>query len=367
MPGDNAVTDRAGRGVRTSWMLYALLAVLFGLYQGFNQFVGLIGERFAAWEPVIWELSSAVVVGALIPLVVIFERRHPLDGRPHWRAIVQHTAAATVFSALHTAGMIILRKAAYAIAGGRYDFGSLPLRAFYEWQKDLITYALILVVIFAFRQFRVRRSGEIHAAQLAAELSEARLRHLTAQIDPHFLFNALNAISNRMHEDVDAADRMISDLGSLLRAAYESDGQALVPLADELAWLRGYTAMMSERFRGKLSFGLHVAPGLEAVAVPRLLLQPLVENALRHGLPDGRGNVRVDVERHGTQIRYIVSDDGIGIGAQVVAPGTGLSNVQRRLELLFPGAHDFDLRPRLPGGTLVTLSFPAGSFPAGLK
>jgi two-component system, LytTR family, sensor kinase len=233
------------------------------------------------------------------------------------------------------------------------------VRGFYELQKDLITYAVILVVIFAFRQLQVRRDGEIHAAELAAELSQARLRHLTAQIEPHFLFNALNAISNRMHEDVDAADRMISDLGGLLRAAYDSDSQAFVPLASELQWLRGYTAMMSERFRGQLSFELSVSAGLEAVAVPRLLLQPLVENALRHGLAEGRGNLRVDVERQGSQLRYIVSDDGVGIDAQAVKPGTGLSNIVRRLELLFPGAHSFDLQARQPKGTLVTLSFPA--------
>ena len=122
--------------------------------------------------------------------------------------------------------------------------------------------------------------------------SQARLKHLTAQIEPHFLFNALNAISNRMHEDVDAADRMISDLGSLLRAAYDTDNQVLVPLERELEWLRGYAAMMTERFRGQLSFELNVAPGLEAVKVPRLLLQPLVENALRHGLPQGGGMLR---------------------------------------------------------------------------
>jgi signal transduction histidine kinase len=359
MPSDDVVRDTPGRRGPAGWIIYALLGVLFGLYQGFNQFVGLMGRGFAAWEPVIWELSSVVVVFALIPGIVRFERRYRIDSRPRWRAVTQHAAAATVFSALHVSGMVTLRKAAYAIAGERYDFGSLPLRGFYEWQKDLITYALVLVVIFAYRQFQVRRSGEIRAAELAAELSQARLRHLTAQIEPHFLFNALNAISNRMHEDVDAADRMISDLGSLLRAAYESDSQALVPLASELDWLRGYTAMMSERFRGKLSFEISVSPGLEAVAVPRLLLQPLVENALRHGLPDGRGSLRVEVARHGSQLRYVVSDDGVGIGSAAVESGTGLSNVMRRLELLFPGAHSFDLQARQPRGTLATLSFPA--------
>jgi two-component system, LytTR family, sensor kinase len=357
MPSDKAVRGHAGRAARPYWMIYVLLAVLFGTYLGVNQM--LDNRRLAAWKPFLWELSSALVVFACIPLIVRFERKFRLDAKTWWRTLLAHAAGAVLFSAVHVAGIVVIRKSVYALMGETYDFGNVAVRGFYELQKDLITYAVILVVIFAFRQLQVRRDGEIHAAELAAELSQARLRHLTAQIEPHFLFNALNAISNRMHEDVDAADRMISDLGGLLRAAYDSDSQALVPLASELQWLRGYTAMMSERFRGYLSFELSVPAGLEAVAVPRLLLQPLVENALRHGLPDGRGNLRVDVERHGSQLRYIVSDDGVGIGAQAVTPGTGLSNIVRRLELLFPGAHSFDLRARQPKGTLVTLSFPA--------
>jgi two-component system, LytTR family, sensor kinase len=217
---------------------------------------------------------------------------------------------------------------------------------------------VILGVIFASREFQIRRTADLHATELAADLSQARLKHLTAQIEPHFLFNALNAISNRMHEDVEAADRMIADLGGLMRAAYDSDNHVLVPLARELEWLRGYAAMMTERFRGQLSFELQVEPGLEAVRVPRLLLQPLVENALRHGLPAGRGNLWVDVAREGATLRYAISDDGEGIKDIVIKPGTGLSNVARRLELLFPGAHSFALAPRSPKGTVATLSFP---------
>jgi two-component system LytT family sensor kinase len=357
MPSDSAVRDDAGRRAY-SWMVYVLLGMLFGAYLGINQMIGNRG-RIALWKPFVWEMSSAVVIFACIPLVVRFEQKFRLDARGWWRTLLAHAGGAVAFSAVHVMGILILRKSIYALMGETYDFGNLALGSFYELQKDLITYTVILVVIFAYRQFKVRRSGEIRAAELAAELSEARLRHLTAQIEPHFLFNALNAISNRMHEDVDAADRMISDLGHLLRAAYDSDGHALVPLASELQWLRGYTAMMSERFRGKLTFELSVPSGLETVAVPRLLLQPLVENALRHGLPDGRGTLRVEVERHGAQLRYNVSDDGVGLGERAVKPGTGLSNVVRRLELLFPGAHSFDLQPRQPKGTLATLSFPA--------
>ena len=347
----------------SNWVFYSILAVLFGLYEGINQLVGLRRDRvdIPAWKPLVWEISSVVVIFALIPFIVRFERHFRLDDRPRWRIVAVHTCAALLFSAVHVAGMLALRKLAYAVVGQHYAFESLPVQAFYELQKDLITYVLILVVIFANREFQVRRTSDLRAAELAAELGQARLKHLTAQIEPHFLFNALNAISNRMHEDVEAADRMISSLGSLMRAAYDSDSQVLVPLERELDWLRGYAAMMTERFRGQLSFDLTVAPGLEAVEVPRLLLQPLVENALRHGLPSGRGGLTVDVSRQGTTLRYVVSDDGVGIDDTTVRPGTGLSNVARRLELLFPGAHTFTLAARHPKGTVVILSFPVAA------
>jgi LytS/YehU family sensor histidine kinase len=253
---------------------------------------------------------------------------------------------------------VVLRKLAYSVVGQNYSFGNVPIRFFYELQKDLIVYAVILVMIFALREFQIRRSSDLRATELATELTQARLKHLTAQIEPHFLFNALNAISNRMHEDVEAADRMISDLGGLMRAAYDSDNHVLVPLANELEWLRGYAAMMTERFRGQLAFDLKAAPELGTLQVPRLLLQPLVENALRHGLPEGRGNLTVDVARQGAMLHYTVSDDGVGIKDTTMKPGTGLSNVARRLELLFPDAHEFTVAARDPAGTVVSLSFP---------
>ena len=347
---------------RAGWALYVILGLLLGVYLGINQIVYLRDNiNIAAWKPLIWELSSVIVIFTVIPFIVLFEQRFRLNAHPRWRIIAAHLGAALVFSTLHIAGMLILRNLAYAIAGQHYDYGNLPVRAFYEFQKDLITYLTILVVIFAIREFQIRRSADLRAAELAADLSQARLKHLTAQIEPHFLFNALNAISNRMHEDVEAADRMISALGGLMRAAYDSDGHVLVPLATELEWLRGYAAMMMERFRGQLSFELKVEPGLDRVEVPRLLLQPLVENALKHGLAGGRGNLWVDVTRHGSTLQYTISDDGVGIKDTAVKAGTGLSNVQRRLELLFPRAHTFSLAARNPLGTVVSLSFPVAN------
>jgi two-component system LytT family sensor kinase len=348
------------RWLRPAWPVYLALALLFGAYLGLNHLIDLRSvPGLASWKPFVLESSSVLVILALIPFVVRFERRFRLDGRPRSRILLAHIAGGVAFSVLHTGGMVILRKLSYAVVGESYDFGNVLIGAFYELQKDLITYVVILVVLFAVREFRVRRAGELRAAELAAQLSEARLRHLTAQIEPHFLFNALNAISNRMHEDVDAADRMISQLGDLLRAAYETDHHVLVPLGRELGWLRGYAAMMGERFRGHLAFEIEVESGLETVEVPRLLLQPIVENAIRHGLQGGgHGWLRVDVHREGARLQYTVSDDGVGLPEAPLERGTGLANISRRLEILFPNDHTLAFAPRVPKGAVVTVSFP---------
>jgi two-component system, LytTR family, sensor kinase len=360
------VTQRAAtlRWLRPGWPLYIAAVTALGLWQGLNALINMrsIGmDHVAAWKPFLWETSSVLVILALIPAIVRIERRFRLDSRPRGRIVAIHFVSACVFSVLHTAGMVAIRKLVFVIAGEAYDFGNLLVQGFYELQKDLITYMVILLGVFAVREFRVRRAGELRASALAADLNEARLQHLTAQIEPHFLFNALNAISNRMREDVNAADRMISNLGDLLRAAYDTDNQTHVPLRRELEWLRGYAAMMGERFRGQLNFRLEVEPGIESVTVPRLLLQPLVENAFRHGLAAGHGTLIVNVERVGPRLRYTVSDDGAGLRGAQIHHGTGLSNVSRRLELLFGSEHELLLAARQPRGTMVTVTFPVSA------
>ena len=116
--------------------------------------------------------------------------------------------------------------------------------------------------------------------------------------------------------------------------------------------------MMGERFRGQLHFDLAVEPGLDLLRVPRLLLQPIVENALTHGLVEGRGRLTVEVRRAGDRLHYNVTDDGTGLPDRAIKQGTGLSNVSRRLELLFPGEHTMSLEPAAPRGTTVRIAFP---------
>ena len=347
------------------WRLYILIGVLFSTYMGINSMLGEIDNpQFEAWKPFVREYSSGLIVFALIPLIIRLENRFRLDARPRLPVVLAHVAGALSFSVVHVVVAYALRVIVYGLAGEAY-FGNVPITLvnvsigfLSELQKDVIVYVVVLLISFAMREFQVRRASELRSVRLTAELAEARVRHLTAQVDPHFLFNALNAISNRMREDLDAADRMITQLGDLLRAAHDTDQQLKVPLRDEVQWLRGYAGMMAERFRGQLSFELDIEPALESMEVPRLLLQPLVENALRHGLAEGRGNLSVQVCRNGERLRYTVADDGIGLPSAPVRHGTGLSNVARRLELMFPGDHEFKLAPRSPRGTIVTVEFP---------
>jgi two-component system LytT family sensor kinase len=357
-------TPRAADSVVAIWPAaweprYLLGMLLFGAYLGLNSYINIIKSTYIpVWKPFLWEMSSVLIIGLMVPLVVRFEDRFRIDSKARLRVLLAHLAGVSIFSVIHVIGIVMLRKFVYVLVGQHYDFGNVLVQGFFEWQRDLITYIIVLVGVVGFREYRKRRARELRASQLQAELSEARLRHLTAQIEPHFLFNSLNAISNRMHEDVAAADRMISQLSDLLRAAYQGDHEVIVPLERELGWLRSYAAMMAERFRGQLVFDIDIEPGLEMLKVPRLLLQPIVENALRHGLTDGHGCVRVDVRRDGSRLKYRVSDAGSGFPDTPMLRGTGISNISRRLELLFPGDHTLEFGTRQPGGAEVTVSFP---------
>ena len=156
---------RVSRWLRPGWPLFTALAILLGVYWGLNQLIGLRSAPIAAWKPFVWELSSVLVILALSPFIVRMERRFRLDARPLRRIVLAHAAAAIVFSAVHTTSMVILRKIVYALAGDSYDFGNVFVGWFYELQKDVISYLTILLIVFAVREFKERRSGELRAAR----------------------------------------------------------------------------------------------------------------------------------------------------------------------------------------------------------
>ncbi|OZB60697.1 MAG: hypothetical protein B7X39_09205 [Lysobacterales bacterium 14-68-21] len=344
---------------RPRWLLAYFAGWTFiGLWLGTNVWISQRDNPEAvAWHYYTWELSSALVIGALALAVARFESRWKITGPGAWRRMLVHLPAAVVFSLVHVAIIVAIRKAVYAAMGSSYVFGEVWIGLVYEFQKDLMTYLSLVVACALIRTIRERRQQQLDELELRRALSEARLAHLSAQIEPHFVFNTLNAISNRIYEDVPAADRMIVALSDLLRAAMTADGSEFVRIADEVHWLRAYTALMAERQPGLLQVDIAVDEGLEGVRLPRLLLQPLVENAFRHGLRNGRGRLAVTLRRDGGQLHCRVEDDGVGFAADA-QPGVGLANVRERLALLYPDRHRWQIGPGAQGGTIVDITLP---------
>ena len=344
---------------RPRWLLAYFAGWTFiGLWLGTNVWISQRDNPNAvAWHYYTWELSSALTIGALALAVAWFELRWRVTGPGAWRRMLVHLPAAVVFSLVHVAAIVAIRKAVYAAMGSSYDFGEVWIGLVYEFQKDLLTYLSLIAVCALIRVVRERRRQQLDELELRRALSEARLAHLSAQIEPHFVFNTLNAISNRMYEDVAAADRMIVALADLLREAMTADGSEFVRVSDEVRWLRAYTELMAERQPGLLHTVIEVDEGLDAMRLPRLLLQPLVENAFRHGLRSGRGRLSVSLRRDGESLICRVDDDGVGMASDA-KPGVGLANVRERLELLYPGRHRWSIGARAGGGTVAEIVLP---------
>lgn len=223
---------------------------------------------------------------------------------------------------LHTTIMWLSRLALFPLAGlGPYDYGLMRYRYPMEFALQLPNSVLIIAVLHGWRGYQEGRQRELRASRLEAELERARLERLEAQLDPHFLFNTLNGISSLMYTDAARADRMLARLAELLRLNFARDGGSEVTLAQELAWLEAYLEIARLRFGERLTIRTAIAADALACRVPRLILQPLVENALEHGVEKRAGPavVRIAAERHGDRLTLVVTDDGPGLQP---APGS---------------------------------------------
>ncbi len=351
---------------RRTVRLAALVGVwtLVALFFAGQYYVAVLqmGRSIRFWAAFVPQVVCWSVWAILAPQVLRLARRFPVERGRRARRILLHGALALVFSALHT-----LLETGVFLAAGVLDpkpqflsaFETLMVR---ELHIDLLTYLVILAVAHLVDDARRERGRQLKASRLEVRLARAELQVLRMQLHPHFLFNTLHSISALMHKDVEMADRMMSRLGDLLRLSLDRAGRQEVSLREELEFLERYLEIQQTRFGDRLVVGLSVEPDTLEARVPHLILQPLVENAVQHGIAPRSGAGRIDirsVRRNGT-LELQVEDDGAGLPAGTASgrEGLGLTNTRARLVQLYGSAHRFEIRRAESGGVAVTLGIP---------
>ncbi|HEY0319526.1 MAG TPA: histidine kinase [Pyrinomonadaceae bacterium] len=314
-------------------------------------------NNFAAW------LVCGYLWAMLTPLILYLSRRFPIKRQTWLRGALFHFASSLVVAAF-LLGLYVLAAKLAGLPVASQPLGTAFLAlVILEYHFSLLIYWAILGIDHALRYYRKYQERELQASQLEAKLAQAQLQVLKMQLHPHFLFNTLHAISTLMHRDVDAADRMIARLSDLLRLALDNEGVQEVTLKQELELLERYLEIEQTRFRDRLTVEMSIDPEVLDARVPNLILQPLVENAIQHGIAPRRGQGRIEIGARRTNgtLDIYVRDDGRGLvdGAQgAIKEGVGLSNTRARLSQLYGGRATFELSSAPEGGTLCSLAIP---------
>jgi two-component system LytT family sensor kinase len=314
----------------------------------------------------------------LLPIVWWLGSRVPISSGRRAAALAFHGAASVSMAALHCAVSAGVKLWVFRVSGQPDPVDRvLSYQSLFTWsllyafEWEVLLYWGVLAANHALSASRELRRRELHEARLEARFVEAKLESLQRQLHPHFVFNTLHAIIGLLHRDVDRAERMLVGLGDLLRAMFRSQAQQEVPLARELDLLQHYLEIQRVRFGGTLACELDIPLSARSALVPILALQPLVENAVKHGFSGRPGGViRVSARRVGERLELTVTDNGSGLSASAhgaMPEGVGLSNTRARLEHLYPGQSGLRVSAPASGGFTVTLSLPWQAAPTSLE
>jgi two-component sensor histidine kinase len=321
-------------------------------------------------KPVTWELAlrrsfkECYAFGFLAIGIVWLCNRVRLESVHFKRWFATHFATSLLFAPTCVA------LCSWLIAGERSVQDGSILTFSFLFKKLIIHYAVANLIMYwvvvlahlGWTSYERSRGCELKEAELHRQLVEARLDALRMQINPHFLFNTLHTISALLHEDPEAADRVVARLSELLRSSLDQSKAQEVPLREELAFLDRYLEIEQTRFGERLKVERIIEPGLQEALVPCLILQPLVENAIRHGIEqrEETGRLAISARRDNGVLELSVSDNGSGLPEDADAPreGIGLSNTRSRLHHLYGDNQQLELK-RAPGGGLeVRITIP---------
>jgi sensor histidine kinase YesM len=355
--------------------LWGRAALIFGVWT----VIGLVFSLqwyFAAFrseQPVPWtralyvQMSWGYLWALATPIVLWLVRRFPIDKQSWRRNLLVHLLASTLM--IFVAGIIghIIFYLNYGrMAGKIYLFQNSLRFAVGNYTEGMGVYLLVAFLAYAYSYYQRYRQGELRASQLEAQLSQAQLQALKMQLHPHFLFNTLHSISALLHKDTDAARKMITRLGDFLRLTLENSGTQEVTLKEEMEFLRCYLEIERIRFQDRLTTRVDVDPAALDTHVPNLILQPIVENAIRHAIAprSTQGEIEIRAKQEDGFLRIQVRDNGPGLPMNrsvdsLFKKGLGLMNTQTRLDRLYGAEHRFEIANDPRGGLAVTLEIPS--------
>jgi len=299
---------------------------------------------------------------ALLPVTFAVSRRAHGWPLANWRRWTFEVPASLAVALVHSVAVGLGHwlwdpKVHFGIVRVVHSFATL------NFPSDVLRYWLIAAAYHTLAAHHEIRLHDVNQAHMARLLAEARLQNLEARLQPHFLFNALNTIAALIRRDPPAASIMVGQLSELLRAALSTESAREVTLAGELRLLDQYVAIQRTRFSDRLSFGVDAPVDTLQAYVPQMILQPIVENAVRHGIGprEAAGSVDVRASRAGSKLRLTVVDDGVGYGNAPMSlngHGLGLRSTRARLATLYGNECAFDIRAVPLGGTIVTIELP---------
>lgn len=333
------------------FLIFTVIGILFSLHYFLDD---VTWHRYGTFrERALEEMVGAYSAMILVPFIWWLTGRFPFGRGQYLRALAALVGGYVFYTIAHTTLNAVLRTAISPLIGnGTYNYGEIVYRYQMEAAGDAVYYAIFVVTLYLLRRFITTR-------ELETKLAQAQLENLRLQLQPHFLFNTLNAISSVMYEDVGKADRMLAKVSDYMRLVLASGGAQEIPLDEELHMERMYVDIMKTRLDRNLALDVHVADDAHSANVPFMLLQPLLENSIRHGMGSSRTSIElgIDVSRTNGSTVIRVSDNGLGFDASKPR-GIGLSNVASRLAHLYGTRARFEIGARDGGGTLAVVSLP---------
>ena len=338
-----------------AWVLFWLLMVSVALQDYIND-----KEGTAYWQPVLWETSSMVAISLLLLAQRHFTRGLArLIATPR-RWFVLQLAWLPLYWALFTPIAFGIRHGVYAWAGLHYQHEAWVPTFVYESLKITVFFSLFMLIEFGILSYYELLEQKLRAEHANALLREAQLQRLAQQMQPHFLFNALNTVSSLMHSDVARADATLMQLAEVLRTTLDVSDRHQAPLAMELKLVRGYAAVMEERFAERVALAWDIAPAALACSVPVMSLQPLLENVFKHTVERRRQPTRIAVSASVADglLLLRVDDDGGTLAPAPRAGGIGLANLRERLDVMYGPAASLALSQLSPAGVRAEMRLP---------